>query len=104
MNNKEIIKYALVNSLWTILYIILIGTLLFSAERVFPQEPSAFIPIVMLLLFVFSATVTGALILGRPILWYLDGKKQEAISLLLYTIAIFFVVILMILFVLYTLK
>lgn len=41
---------------------------------------------VMLLLFVFSAALTGALIFGRPILWYLDGKKREAILLFFYTL------------------
>jgi len=46
-------------------------------------------PIVMLSLFVFSAALTGTLIFGRPILWYLDGKKSEAISLFAYTLAIF---------------
>jgi len=34
-----------------------------------------------LLLFVVSATVMGALVFGRPILWYLDGRKREAVEL-----------------------
>jgi hypothetical protein len=50
------------------------------------------IPIAMLMLFVFSAAFTGILILGRPVMWYLDGKKKEAIYLLFYTLLVFFVV------------
>lgn len=45
------------------------------------------VPILMLL--VFSASVTGGLIFGRPVLWYLDGKKKETFSLLITTLLIF---------------
>ena len=49
---------------------------------------TVFIPISMLMLFVFSAGFTGFLVFGRPIMWYLDGKKKEATSLLFYTLGI----------------
>ena len=45
----------------------------------------------MLMLFVFSAAVTGSLIFGQPVLWYLDGKKKDALTLLTYTLAVFFI-------------
>jgi hypothetical protein len=47
----------------------------------------------MLSLLVFSAALVGSLIFGRPILWYLDNKKKEAVLLLAYTLASFFVII-----------
>lgn len=40
----------------------------------------------MLLLFVISATVTGFLILGKPITLYLDGAKKEAFRFLAMTV------------------
>ncbi|MBI5045747.1 MAG: hypothetical protein HZC14_01935 [Candidatus Niyogibacteria bacterium] len=43
----------------------------------------------MLSLLVFSAALVGILIFGRPLLWYLDGKKQDAVYLLACTLAIF---------------
>lgn len=46
----------------------------------------------ILLLFVFSAALTSMLIFGRPVLWYLDGKKKEAISLLTHTLVIFLII------------
>ena len=67
----------------------MVGSFLFYAPKVFGRGNSVLIPIAMLLLFVFSAALTGALILGRPILWYLEGNKKEAFSLLLYTLGIF---------------
>lgn len=56
------------------------------------QIPTPFIPIFMLMLFVFSAALTGTLFFGKPIMWYIDGKKKEALSLLAYTFGAFFII------------
>lgn len=99
------IKYALANALLTALYVTIIGMFFRFAPVIFgDSEPNAFIPILMLLLFVFSAALCGGLFLGRPLLWYLDGKKKEAITLFIHTLWIFFVVIVIMLFVFYLLK
>lgn len=61
----------------------------------FADEPDTiFAPIIMLMLFVFSAAITGSLVLGRPILWYIDGKKKEAVHLLFSTLIFFFCIML----------
>ena len=89
---NRIVKIAFVNSLATTTYIILIASFLFNAGSMKwgQKEPTVLIPILMLSLFVLSASITGSLILGRPILWYLEGKKKEALLLLGYTLGIFF--------------
>lgn len=86
---NKLITRALVDSLGTLLYIILIVLFLFSLQR-FSSQPdnNILIPIAMLLLFVSSAAITGFLVFGKPIMLYLDGKKKEAVSLLSYTIGI----------------
>ena len=87
-----IIKTAAVNAILTVVYIVVVALFLFYAPKVFGSSgkpDTVLAPIVMLSLFVFSAALTGTLIFGRPILWYLDGKKSEAISLFAYTLAIF---------------
>jgi len=94
---KDILKYACINSLLTAIYIAFISSFLFYVPRYFDfvdKPDTVFAPIMMLMLFVFSAAVTSALVLGRPILWYLDGKKKEAISLFIHTLVIFFFIIL----------
>ncbi len=97
----SIITYALANSLLTALYIVLIGLFFSHAQQIFGNGESAFIPVVMLTLFVFSALVCGSLILGRPIIWYIDGQKKEALRLFGYTIFVFFIVLVIFAFVLY---
>ena len=90
---KNTLRYALVNSFGTAAYVTLIASFIYSLGSWFPEDgKSVFIPIAMLMLFVFSAAFTGLLVLGRPVMWYLDGKKKEAISLLFYTLEIFLII------------
>jgi hypothetical protein len=89
-----ILRYAGLNALGTALYVAFVASLFFYAPRLFGGngKDSVLIPFAMLLLFVLSAAVTGMLVLGRPVLWYLEGKKREAVSLLLTTVGCLFVI------------
>jgi hypothetical protein len=101
MSKGNIVKYALVNALGTSLYVIAITYLIYlGGKGLFEDSETVFIPAAMLMLFVFSAAFTGSLIFGRPVMWYLDGKKREALSLLAITLGIFLVVAITILLVL----
>jgi hypothetical protein len=97
--NKDVIKHALVNAGVTTAYILLVVALVFNAETIFrgmEPEDNVFVGVAMLLLFVISAAVTSSAVFGRPILWYLDGKKREAVTLLgttLFFLLIFFLLI-----------
>lgn len=93
--NSRIIKLAGLHALGTSLYIALVASFLFHIPQIFEgsdTEKTVLIPIAMLLLFVFSATVTSSLVLGRPILWYMDGKKKEAVTLFTSTVAGLFII------------
>ena len=68
-------------------YVALVALLPQHAERLFGgHEHKLMFPIMFLLLFVISAAITGTLVLGRPVLAYLDGRKSEAITIFLATI------------------
>jgi len=100
---KKALKYAFLDSLGTALYIILVASLIYFLNTGnFDNTRSVIIPITMLMLLVFSAAIVGSLIFGRPILWYMEGNKKEAISLLLNTLGIFLVFTLISVFVLLT--
>ena len=90
---KEAVRYAIVDSFGTALYVAVIASLMYSIEGGFFPEKTFLAPIAMLMLFVFSAAFTGILVFGKPIMWYIDGKKKEAIALLSYTLAIFLAII-----------
>ena len=91
---NRVIKNAFVDAIGGAIYIILVALFLHFLERNVQEEVNTvLLPIAMLLLFVFSAAFTGILILGRPVLWYIDGKKREAISLVAYTLLILLIII-----------
>lgn len=83
-----ILKRALIDSLGTVVYILIIVSFIFSLQNFQEAEDTILIPITMLMLFVCSAAITGFLVFGKPVMLYIDGKKREAISLLGYTIGI----------------
>ena len=84
----KIWKTALVNALATTAYIVAVATFMYFSSEIKVGRANAFLaPIAVLLLFVFSAALTGFLIFGKPALMYIDGKKKEALSLLTYTLS-----------------
>lgn len=90
---NKIIKNAFIDALGTVIYIIIVASFMFFLQEDVAKEPDTVLaPIAMLLLFVFSAALTGTLVFGRPILWYMDGKKKEAISLISYTLGILLII------------
>jgi len=89
---NPITKYALFNSIAAAAYIALVAFIMSNIERIVPpniddSSPRSILPaITFLTLFVISAAVMALTIFGRPIIWYLDGKKTEAVKLALYTV------------------
>lgn len=93
INMDKIIKRAFIDSFGTAAYIILVVSFIFSLQSLFSEKKDVIIiPISMLLLFVSSAAITGFLVFGKPVMLYIDGKKREAISLLIYTLGILFLI------------
>ena len=63
-------------------------------------EPNQYLgPVMVLMLFVFSALVTGLLVFGYPIWLYLKGEKNNAVKLLLYTVGWLFIFLILVFFI-----
>ena len=86
MKNSKLLLWSVINSLAAFVYIALVGWLMFNGGKIFADVSSFWAPVALLLLFVVSATIVGALVLGRPIYLYLGGFKKEAVKLLVYTV------------------
>lgn len=92
MDNKKLVKWAIVNSLGVFAYSSLVVLIMLNGENIFGKANNFGSMIILLMIFVLSAAVVGSLVLGRPIFLYLDGNKKESIKLLLYTIlSLFFI-------------
>ncbi|MDO8584544.1 MAG: hypothetical protein Q7R85_00280 [bacterium] len=87
---KEIshIVKSLLHASGVFLYILGIVGLLSNAKGMFgPTDPPfPLAPLFMLLLFIISATITGSLVLGKPIYLYLEHRKKEAFIFLCSTL------------------
>ena len=62
---------------------LVVSAMFFVGSR---TQDNYFTPVMFLLMFVLSAAVVGALVLGRPILMYVEGQKKEAIKMFIATI------------------
>ena len=92
MEKGEVFKDALIDAMATAAYVVIVALFIyFGGQGWFGNNSNVLIPIVMLMLLVFSAALTGFLVFGKPVMWYLGGKKREAISLLSYTLIIFLI-------------
>ncbi len=94
---KDILKYASISAVGTALYIGLLVSTIAYMSQFFEDRPETIVgPIIMLMLFVLSAAITSSLVFGRPLLWYLDGKKKEAVLLLCYTLLVLAILVMLI--------
>jgi len=74
------------------LYIVLIVFIIQYVEKGIELPETILVPIIMLSLFVISATVMGYLFVAEPILLYIDGEKKQAVNLFLSTVGVFAVI------------
>lgn len=89
MLSKKSLRTAFFLALGEVAYVTLVALFFFAMEKQFSNQsdpPAPFGFIIILMLFVISAAVSGALILGKPVLMYLDGKKRESMELFAFTI------------------
>ncbi len=75
-------------------YIALIALAINFLSQYAPEQDNKILaPITFLLAFVISALISSALILGYPVILFFDGKKSEAIKIVVWS-AIWLVILL----------
>ncbi len=88
--NIQLLKRALFNALGVFAYVVLFAWLVFTTGQRFSgsiQSPGWLNGTLVLMLFIISASVTGSLVLLKPILLYIEGQKKAALTLFVYTIS-----------------
>lgn len=84
---KNIYWQALAHAAGVTAYIFLVIKLITIVGKYSPETKVPVLgPMIFLLVFVLSAAITASLVLGRPLLYYLDGKKTEGVKMFLATI------------------
>ena len=87
MNKQSIVKYSFIHAISATAYISLIVFFMNNAEKFLGPVQKPLGGLLFLLIFVVSAGTMGMLVFGRPIMWYLDGKKKEGVILAISTLA-----------------
>lgn len=84
--NKKLILRSFLHAILAVAYIFGVASLMQNGEKIFGKVPGILGPVAFLLLFVLSAAMMGILILGKPILIYLENQKRDALMFLFATI------------------
>ena len=77
---------SLANALGVVVYVALVALVMNNAERIFGKMDGLLGVIAFLLLFTFSAAVVGSLIIGKPLMLFLNGQKKEGVGHLIATL------------------
>ena len=103
MKNSKLMMLAVLDALGVAVYVFLVSLIMNYGSKIFGEKDTAITPIAVLLLFVLSALVTSSLVLGRPVMLYLDGQKKEGVKLLVYTgLSLFILLVLVLLIMMLT--
>lgn len=89
MYNINMNKKPFLHAFGAIAYIVVLVTIMFSAESFVPKEDNIAMPIAMLGLFVLSVAIMGYLFLSEPLKLFLEGQKSEAVNFFMKTVGIF---------------
>jgi len=83
-------KNPFINALSASAYIILVVSVMTFVTAPLKNKPDTFFaPITVLFVFTLSAAVMAILFFYQPLQLFIEGKKKEAINLLVHTVGIF---------------
>lgn len=86
MKKSDYLLKSFINAAGVFIYVSAVAWLGFNSQMIFGKATSFLTPLFVLLLFVISASITGLLVLGKPIHLYMNGHKKEAFMLLFATL------------------
>jgi len=96
MKKTNVVLCSAVHVFLVVAYTLAVAWLMFKAEDWLGTMQSPLGPVAFLLLFVFSATVVGLLVLGKPAYLYFNGQKSEGIRMLFFTLGFLFLALVLV--------
>lgn len=101
---KKAIKLGLIQAIGVTVYCGLVGFVMNNGERIFGQMKSPIGPIAFLTMFAVSVLICGLLVFKKPYELFFDGKKKEAINVVVYTAVSLFSILLILFGAMFLLK
>lgn len=84
INPAELFKLGAIAGLLEVIYIVLVATFMLLAQSLFPDDSNGVIVgiVSFLIVFVFSALVSGVILLGLPLYFAIQEKYKETLIVL----------------------
>lgn len=84
IDNSELFKLGAIAGLLQVVYIVLVATFIILVESVFPDDSQGVIIGIasFLIVFVFSALISGVIMLGLPLYFATQQKYKESLMVL----------------------
>ncbi len=83
-------KNPLINALSASAYIVLVVTVMTFVTQPLKDKPDTFgAPIIVLFVLTLSVAVMAYLFFYQPVLFFIEGKKKEAVNLFIKTVGVF---------------
>ena len=94
---KAGIRFGVLQALGITFYCSLVGSVMWKGSEIFGKEDTYITPVAVLVMLSVSALICGLIVFYKPYKLFFEGKKKEAINVVLST-AISLFIILLILF------
>ncbi len=89
LGRRALARHAFVHAAIASIYIVIVAFLFYAGQDVLKTRNGPLAVASYLFLVVLSATFLGVVVFGKAAMWYVDGRRSDAVSLALYTVAFF---------------
>ncbi|MFZ3301371.1 MAG: hypothetical protein WA152_01505 [Microgenomates group bacterium] len=91
---KKELKFGIFQALGVALYCTTIGTIMQNGSKFFGERDTFITPIFVLTMFCVSALICALIVFKKPYELFFSGKRDEALSVVVYTAASLFIFLL----------
>jgi uncharacterized membrane protein YesL len=89
--NKREFKQGFLQALGITAYCVIVSLVMSNGEKIFGQMKNPFAPAAFLIMFSVSALICGLIVFYKPYKLFFDGKKKEAVDIVVATAISLFV-------------
>lgn len=93
--NKQL-QIGLLQATGVAMYCSLVGTIMQNGSKLFGQKDNFMTPVFVLTMLSVSVLICGLLVFKKPYELFFDGKKKEALNVVVYTAVSLFIILLVI--------
>ncbi len=87
IGHRGLARHAFIHAAIASIYVVIVAFLFYAGQDVLKTRNGPLAVAAYLFLVVLSAAFLGVVVFGKAAMWYVDGRRSDAVSLALYTVA-----------------